>query len=96
MALYKYVYYYYYYYSILGRSSRGRLKLGIAKQGRVRYSVRAVNGRQRIVQQNGIETIDVKTFLRFFKFWSRFLRFFCFPDVFYLKKRWQSSERQAD
>jgi len=24
-----------------------------------------------------------------------FLTFFYFPDVFYLKKRWQSSERQA-
>ena len=25
-----------------------------------------------------------------------FLTFFNFPNVFYLKKRWQSSERQAD
>jgi len=40
-----------------------------------------------------------KTFLRFL-FWSRFLRFqrfFNIPNVFFiLKKRWQSSERQAD
>jgi len=34
--------------------------------------------------------IDVKTF--FFAF----LTFFYFPNVFYLKKRWQSSEQQAD
>ena len=34
------------------------LKLWIAKQLRVRYSVRAVCGRQRVVQQlNGIETL---------------------------------------
>ena len=35
--------------------------------------------------------IDVKNVLRFL-FWSRFLRFFYFPNVFHLKKRWQSSE----
>jgi len=36
-----------------------------------------------------------KRFLRFL-FWSRFLTFFYFPNVFYLKKRWQSSQQQAD
>jgi len=44
-------------------------------------------------------TIDVKTFLRFL-FWSRFftfLTFFLFSKRFFiLKKRRQSSERQAD
>ena len=35
----------------------GVQKLRIAKQLRVRYSVRAVCGRQRVVQQNGIETL---------------------------------------
>jgi len=35
----------------------GVQKLWIAKQLRVRYSVRAVCGRQRVVQQNGIETL---------------------------------------
>jgi len=41
-------------------------------------------------------TIDVKTFLRFFLFWSRFYVlnvFFIFETFF--RKRWQSSERQA-
>jgi len=41
-------------------------------------------------------TIDVKkTFLRFFLFWSRYYVFY-FPNVFIFKKRWQSSEREAD
>jgi len=44
--------------------------------------------------------IDVKTFLWVFLFWSRLFRFFnvffYFPNVFYLKRSWQSSERQAD
>ena len=42
--------------------------------------------------------IDVKTFLRFILFWSLFyvFNFFIFQTFFYLKKRWQSSQRQAD
>ena len=42
--------------------------------------------------------IDVKTFVGFFYFSHvfTFLTFFYFPNVFYFKKRWQSSERQAD
>jgi len=45
--------------------------------------------------------IDVKTFFkRFFVIlvtFSTFLNvFFYFPNVFIFKKRWQSSERQAD
>jgi len=43
-------------------------------------------------------TIDVKNVFAFFLFWSRFFTFFNgFPKRFLLlKKRWQSSERQAD
>jgi len=43
--------------------------------------------------------IDVKTFLRFFILVTFFTFFnvFYFPNVFlFLKKRWQSSERQVD
>ena len=43
--------------------------------------------------------IGVKTFLRFFLFWSLFYVFnvfFNFRTFFIFKKRWQSSERQAD
>jgi len=40
--------------------------------------------------------IDVKKrFLRFL-FWSHFLRFLFSKRFLFLKKRWQSSERQAD
>jgi len=41
---------------------------------------------------------DVKNVFYVFLFWSRFLRFLTFlffKRFFYLKKRWQSSERQA-
>jgi len=40
-----------------------------------------------------------KRFYVFFIFWSRFLRFltlFLFSKRLFKKKRWQSSERQAD
>ena len=44
--------------------------------------------------------IDVKRFLRFFYFVHVFacfnVFFIYFPNFFYFKKRWQSSERQAD
>jgi len=44
--------------------------------------------------------IDVKNVFYVFLFWSRFFTFFnvffYFPNVFYLKKRWKSSELQAD
>jgi len=43
--------------------------------------------------------IDVKNVFNVFLFWSRFYIFnvyFIFQTFFYLKKRWQSSERQAD
>jgi len=48
-----------------------------------------------------VGSIDVKNvILRFFLFWSRyftFLTFFLFSERFFIfKKRWQSSERQAD
>jgi len=45
------------------------------------------------------KTIDVKTFLRFFLFWTHFYVFtvFLFSKRFLiLKKRWQSSERQEN
>jgi len=45
------------------------------------------------------KNIDVKTFFRFFLFWSLFYIFNVFlfsKRFFYFKKRWQSSERQAD
>jgi len=46
------------------------------------------------------QTIDEKTFLRFFilvTHFFRFLTFFLFSKSFYLfKKRWQTSERQED
>jgi len=34
---------------------------------------------------NVVSAVDVKTFFTFFLFWSRFLTFFYFPNVFYLK-----------
>jgi len=42
--------------------------------------------------------IDVKTFFTFFYFGHlfTFLTFFLFSNRFLFKKRWQSSERQAD
>jgi len=46
-----------------------------------------------------ISTIDVKTFFYVFNFGHVFYVFnvfFNFPNVFYFKKRWQSSERHAD
>jgi len=46
-----------------------------------------------------LESIDAKKVFTFVLFWSRFLRFltfFYFSNVFVFKKRWQSSERQAD
>jgi len=45
-----------------------------------------------------VESIDEKRFVHIL-FWSRFftfLTFFLFSKSFFLKKRWQSSERQAD
>jgi len=43
-----------------------------------------------------VSSINVKTFFLFWSRFSRFLTFFYFPNVFILKKRWKSSERQAD
>jgi len=54
---------------------------------------------QPLSQDSPVCTIDVKTFLRFFYFghvFYVFKRFFYFPNVFLFKKRWQSSEPQAD
>jgi len=54
------------------------------------------------VHQETVITLrhSCKNFFYIFLFWSRFLRFltiFIFQTFFlFLKKRWQSSERQAD
>jgi len=54
-----------------------------------------------ILYRGRICTIDVKNVFTFFFIlvtFCTFLTFFKFylPNVFYLKKRWQSSQRQAD
>jgi len=54
--------------------------------------------RQHGVFIGGAPTIDVKNVFNVFYFGHVFYVFnvFYFPNVFCLKKRWQSSERQAD
>jgi len=47
---------YYYYFPSVG-VPKGGLKIMKAKQSWVRYSVDTVNGRQRIMQQNGTEAL---------------------------------------
>jgi len=55
---------------------------------------------QPLSQDSPVCPIDVKNVFTFFYFghvFYVFKRFFYFPNVFYfLKKRWQSSEPQAD
>jgi len=57
-----------------------------------------INITSHISENNAQHTSPFYThrFLTFFLFWSHFLTFFLFAERFLVKKRWQSSERQAD
>ena len=60
----------------------------LEQSDRQRMNVVALAPRHLQPATRAVSLIDVK---------KRFLRFFYFPNVFsFLKKRWQSSERQAD
>ena len=49
-----------------------------------------------LIDVYGLKHRCKKTFFMFFYFGHVFNVFFNFPNVFYFKKRWQTSERQAD